>query len=68
MLFNGSNEDDVKPGISSFTACMISAMQSEAFEDVLVLSKKMEDCGIRPNVTIFQGVLIANAVLGIQTN
>ena len=43
---------------------MISAMQSGAFEDVLVLNKKMEDYGIRPNATTFQGVLIANARLG----
>jgi len=63
-MLNGSNEDDVKPGISSFTACMMSAMQSEAFEDVLVLNKQMEDFGIRPNATTFQGVLIANARLG----
>ncbi len=63
-MLENANGDIVKPGISSFTACMLAAMQSGAFEDVIRLNDKMKSAGVRPNSTTLQGILIANARLG----
>ena len=63
-MLNGTNEDGVRPGISCFTSCMLSAMHSEEFEDVLKLAEKMKEVGVQPNATTFQGTLLANARLG----
>lgn len=63
-MIDGSNNDGIRPGISCFTACALSAIQSGIFEDVIKLSDKMRDAGVHPNSTIFQGTLIANARLG----
>ena len=63
-MLNGSNEDGIRPEIACFTSCMLSAMQTEAYNDVLELGEKMKEVGVRPNVTTFQGILLANGRLG----
>jgi len=67
-MLESSNDDGIQPGISSFTACMLGAMQSEAFEDVIRLNDKMKKVGVQPNTTTFQGILLANARLGKKSD
>jgi len=63
-MIAGANNDGIRPGISCFTACMLSAMQSGAFDDVIRLHEKMKEVGVQPDATTFQGLLLANARLG----
>ncbi len=63
-MLDGSNEDGVEPGVSSFTACMMSAIKHGAFDDVMSLNEKMKGVGVKPNAAIFRGIIIANARLG----
>ena len=66
-MLNGSNEDGIRPGISCFTSCMLSAMQSEAYAEVLELGEKMKEVGVQSNATTLQGILLANGRLGNKT-
>ena len=47
-MISDSYGDQIKPGPSSFAACMLSAMKTEAWEDILRLNQKMKECGILP--------------------
>ena len=41
-MLDDNNGDSIKPSTSSFAACMLSAMQSRAFEEVIQLNDKMK--------------------------
>jgi hypothetical protein len=63
-MLEGSNEDGVLPGTSSFTVCILGAIQSKDFTGAMRLNEKMRKAGVESNATIFKSVLIANARVG----
>jgi len=63
-LLNSTNGGYIKPGISCFSSCILSAIRSGNCEDVVKLEVMMRENGIAHNISSFQGVLIANSRLG----
>ncbi len=61
---DGSLGDSVKPGLSSFTACMLAAMQNNDWKQVLSINDSMIESDIQPSSVTFQSVLMANIQLG----
>ena len=61
---NGSFGDGVRPGLSSFTASILSAMSNHDWNEVLRINDLMIQSGITPTSTTFQGVLLAHIKLG----
>jgi len=55
--------DEIVPSASCFTSCMLSAMNTGDWEDVLILFDKMIKAGVEPNYSTFHGVLLAHARL-----
>jgi len=58
-MMTNANGDGIQPKSSSFTACMLSAMEKGAWHEVLRLNNTMIQSGISPNATSLQGVVIA---------
>lgn len=63
-MLNGSNDDDVTPGISCFSSSILSAINSRNYNDVIQLEETMRERGLDHNASTLHGVLIANARLG----
>ena len=57
---NGSYGDDIRPGLTSFTASILAAMYNSEWKQVLRINELMTESGIEPSCTTFQGVLLAN--------
>ena len=63
-MLDDNNGDSIKPSTSSFAACMLSAMQSRAFEEVIQLNDKMKEAGVPSNSTTFKSTILASTQLG----
>jgi hypothetical protein len=57
---NGTLGDDIKPGLSSYTASMLAAMHNNDWKQVLHINDLMVESAIQPSSTTFQCVLLAN--------
>jgi hypothetical protein len=56
--------DGIRPGISCYTACMLSSMQSENWGEVLRLNDVMLDEGLSQSTNTFHAVILAAIRLG----
>lgn len=61
---DGSLGDHIKPGLSSFTACIFAAMRNNDWEQVLRINNLMVESDVQPSSTTFQSILMANIRLG----
>jgi len=60
---SGQFNDGIKPGLSSYTACMFSAMQDADWKGVIELNEQMMTDGIPPSDASVHGALLASSRL-----
>lgn len=63
-MISGSYGDDIKPGLPSFTAGMLVAMQNQDWNQVLALQELMAQHGVLPSSITLQCVVLANVKNG----
>ncbi len=59
-MISGSYGDKIKPGLPSFTAGMLAAMQNQDWNQVLTVQDLMAQHGVLPSSTTLQCVVLAN--------
>jgi pentatricopeptide repeat protein len=63
-MVDQETDNRVKVGIGCFNACILNALKSGRFEDVIEIDKMMEKARVGHNGTTFQGLILARARLG----
>lgn len=57
-------QDGIKPGVSCFAACMLSAMKAKNWESIFDMEEQMVRVGVLPTSITFHGVLLSSVRLG----
>ncbi len=59
-MMNGLYGSDVKPTLTTFTACLVAALSNNDWKKVLEIDMLMRERNVKPSGTIVQGLLLAN--------